>query len=169
MWLDESTHLSLVTGVMTRGESTGGRYLERVVTPPGGIHPTFQVALGKESINLWTTFPDVPDLDDAKRALLRQIDPSLVVLFHLAPPLVMGHFVVSMLLLLDAVVLHHRAGLPDDGSWVDVAGPEPRPVGWVLVGCAAVAIFLGTVVTGAGPHAGSHGEQVSEKGGRKAA
>ena len=88
---------------------------------------------------------------------------GLVVLFHLAPPLVMGHFVVSMLLLLDAVVLHHRAGLPDDGSWVDVAGPEPRPVGWVLVGCAAVAIFLGTVVTGAGPHAGSHDGELIDR------
>jgi cytochrome c oxidase assembly protein subunit 15 len=88
---------------------------------------------------------------------------GLVVLFHLAPPLVMGHFVVSMLLLLDAVVLHHRATLPDSGEWVDVAGPEPVPVGWVLVACASVAIFLGTVVTGAGPHAGSHDGELVER------
>ncbi|MEA3075550.1 MAG: heme a synthase [Actinomycetota bacterium] len=88
---------------------------------------------------------------------------GLVVLFHLAPPLVMAHFVVSMLLLLDAVVLHHRAGQPDDGAWVDVAGPEPVPVGRVLVACASVAIFLGTVVTGAGPHAGSHDGELVDR------
>src|SRR5688572_26237518 len=38
---------------------------------------------------------------------------GLTVLFDLAPPLVMGHFVVSMLLIWCAVVLHDRAGLPD--------------------------------------------------------
>ena len=46
---------------------------------------------------------------------------GLVVLFHLYPPLVMGHFVVSMVLVADAVVLHHRAGWPD--------GPDGAPAG----------------------------------------
>src|ERR1700730_8943870 len=32
---------------------------------------------------------------------------------HLAPQFVMGHFLLSMLLLWDALVLHHRAGQPD--------------------------------------------------------
>jgi cytochrome c oxidase assembly protein subunit 15 len=44
-----------------------------------------------------------------------------------------------------------------------VAGPEPIPVGRVLVACAAVAIFLGTVVTGAGPHAGSHDGELIDR------
>src|SRR5919206_3024655 len=44
---------------------------------------------------------------------------GLVVLFDLFPPLVMGHFVLSMILVADAVVLHHRAGWPE--------GPDGRP------------------------------------------
>ena len=46
---------------------------------------------------------------------------GLVVLFHLFPPLVMGHFVLSMVLVANAVVLHHRAGWPD--------GPDGAPAG----------------------------------------
>ena len=80
---------------------------------------------------------------------------GLTVLFHLAPPLVMGHFLLSMVLLLNAVVLHHRAGEPDDG------GP-PQPVvtdaartlarlAWMA---AAIVVFTGTIVTAAGPHGG---------------
>jgi cytochrome c oxidase assembly protein subunit 15 len=88
---------------------------------------------------------------------------GLVVLFHLFPPLVMGHFVVSMLLLLDAVVLHHRAGAPDDGTWRPVVAREHVLLSRVLVAAAAVAIFLGTVVTGVGPHAGSHDGQLVER------
>jgi cytochrome c oxidase assembly protein subunit 15 len=88
---------------------------------------------------------------------------GLVVLFHLYPPLVMGHFVVSMLLLLDAVLLHHRAGSPDDGRWQPVVGRDHVLLGRVLAAAAAVAIFLGTVVTGAGPHAGSHDGQLVER------
>jgi cytochrome c oxidase assembly protein subunit 15 len=80
---------------------------------------------------------------------------GLVVLFHLYPPLVMGHFVVSMLLLLDAVVLHHRASSPDDGRWRPVVEREHVLLGRVLVAAAAVAICLGKVVTGAGPQRGS--------------
>ena len=88
---------------------------------------------------------------------------GLVVLFHLYPPLVMGHFVLSMLLLLDATVLHERAGAPDDGPWRPVVGREHVLLGRVLVAAAAMAIFLGTVVTGSGPHAGSHDGQLVER------
>lgn len=86
---------------------------------------------------------------------------GLVVLFDLAPPLVMGHFLVSMLLLLDATILQHRAGQPDLGQLRPAVGSEHLTLGRLLVAAAVVAIFLGTVVTGSGPHAGSHeGEQV---------
>jgi heme A synthase len=87
---------------------------------------------------------------------------GLVGLFHLAPPLVMGHFVLSMLLLADATVLHHRAGQPD-GPVRAAAGPETVQMGRLLVAFASVAILLGTVVTGAGPHAGSHEGQLVER------
>jgi cytochrome c oxidase assembly protein subunit 15 len=91
---------------------------------------------------------------------------GITVLFHLWPPLVMGHFLLSMAILADAVVLHHRAGL-DDGpadtpgapspgpaAQAPVVGPGLVPMGRLVVASAGLAVFLGTVVTGAGPHGG---------------
>ena len=95
---------------------------------------------------------------------------GLVVLFHLYPPLVMGHFVLSMVLVANAVVLHHRAGQPDgpDGAPAGGGGPaggDPglRSLSSWLVAWAAVVLFLGTVVTGSGPHAGNHEGQFVER------
>jgi cytochrome c oxidase assembly protein subunit 15 len=91
---------------------------------------------------------------------------GLVVLFDLFPPLVMGHFVLSQMLVADAVVLHHRAGLAD--------GPEGAPTGgaggsalrqlgsWMVV-WSGLVLFLGTIVTGSGPHAGSNEGQLVER------
>jgi cytochrome c oxidase assembly protein subunit 15 len=86
---------------------------------------------------------------------------GLVVLFDLYPPLVMGHFVLSMILVADAVVLHHRAGWPDTAP--SSRADELRPLGSWLVAWAAVVLFLGTVVTGSGPHAGSNEGQLVER------
>jgi cytochrome c oxidase assembly protein subunit 15 len=88
---------------------------------------------------------------------------GLVVLFDLFPPLVMGHFVVSMLLLLDVTVLHHRAGRPDGAVLRPAAAGDQRTLSRLAVVAAAVAILLGTVVTGAGPHAGSHDGELVER------
>src|SRR4051812_2436254 len=90
---------------------------------------------------------------------------GLVVLFDLYPPLVMGHFIVSMLLLADATVLVHRAGLPDApaGGREPVVPTEVRTMSSLLVAAAALVIFLGTVVTATGPHPGSNGDQVVER------
>jgi cytochrome c oxidase assembly protein subunit 15 len=94
---------------------------------------------------------------------------GLVVLFHLYPPLVMGHFVLSMVLVANAVVLHHRAGQPDEGNPVPVDGPGPvispdlRQLGSWLVVWSAVVLGLGTVVTGSGPHTGSHEGEFIER------
>jgi cytochrome c oxidase assembly protein subunit 15 len=77
-----------------------------------------------------------------------------VVLTHLNPWLVQGHFVVSMLLVLDAVVLTHRAALPDDEISRPVATPALLRWAGVLVGLAVVVILTGTLVTGSGPHSG---------------
>ena len=79
---------------------------------------------------------------------------GLTVLFHLAPPLVMSHFLLSMVILANAVVLHHRAGEPDDGVPRPVVSPDLRRLGRLVVGSAALTIFLGTVLTGSGPHGG---------------
>lgn len=88
---------------------------------------------------------------------------GLVVLFHLYPPLVMGHFVLSMILLLDATVLHHRAGVPDEAALTPAVDRDHLTLGRVVVAAAAVAILLGTVVTGSGPHAGSHDGELVER------
>jgi cytochrome c oxidase assembly protein subunit 15 len=83
---------------------------------------------------------------------------GLSVLYKLSPGWVMAHFLLSMLLVWDGLVLVHRAH-PD---WVPRRPEVPRELvvlGRVLVGVAGVVLFLGTVTTGTGPHAGS-GEHV---------
>jgi cytochrome c oxidase assembly protein subunit 15 len=79
---------------------------------------------------------------------------GLTVLFDLAPPFVMGHFILSMVLLWNAVVLHHRAGLPDGGRTEPLVSPTLLAMSRLLVASAAIVVFTGTVVTAAGPHAG---------------
>lgn len=79
---------------------------------------------------------------------------GLTVLFHLSPPFVMGHFLLSAVLVGCATVLHHRAGEPDDGVRVPVATDRSRRVLRYLLAAATVVLITGTVVTGAGPHGG---------------
>ena len=79
---------------------------------------------------------------------------GLVVIYGLSPPWVIAHFVVSMLLVADAVVLHHRAGLPDGRRLVPAVTRAVQRMGWGLVAWCAVVIAAGTIVTGAGPHGG---------------
>lgn len=78
---------------------------------------------------------------------------GLTVIFELRPPFVMGHFLLSMVLVWNAVVLHYRAGKPD--------GPPRAAVSHCLLvavravyALAAVVVFTGTVVTASGPHGG---------------
>ena len=85
--------------------------------------------------------------------LLQVVLGGLTVIFHLVPPLVMAHFVASMLLVWAAVVLHHRAGQPD-GPPRPVVGPRLVGFGRALAAAAGVVVLTGTVVTGAGPHGG---------------
>jgi heme a synthase len=86
---------------------------------------------------------------------------------------VMGHFALSMLILVAAVVLVWRATHePSEDSWsrgpVDAAGgpdaTDPaivRALRW-LVALGALTIFAGTAATAAGPHAGgSPGQKIN--------
>jgi cytochrome c oxidase assembly protein subunit 15 len=74
---------------------------------------------------------------------------------HLAPGFVMSHFLLSILLLWDAVVLNHRAKWPDDRARARrLVPPEQIVMARILVVAAAVVILLGTVVTSSGPHGG---------------
>jgi heme a synthase len=84
---------------------------------------------------------------------------------------VMGHFALSMLILLAAVVLLWRAR-QGRGEVVATARSEPAAEAvaepglvralWALVALGAVTIFAGTAATAAGPHAGgSPGQKIN--------
>jgi len=78
---------------------------------------------------------------------------GLTVLFELKPGFVMAHFLLSMVLLANAVVLHHRAGRPV-GPTRPAVSTDLLALGRLAVAAAALVIFLGTIVTSSGPHGG---------------
>jgi cytochrome c oxidase assembly protein subunit 15 len=82
---------------------------------------------------------------------------GVVVLTGLNPYSNMLHFLVSIVLITNAVVLNHRVRMAIDGSskrGLDGLGTATHRLRWILIFSCAIAIVLGTVVTGAGPHAG---------------
>jgi cytochrome c oxidase assembly protein subunit 15 len=87
---------------------------------------------------------------------------ALVVKHHLAPGLVMSHFILSMILLDAAFAL----------MWCSRYEPEERGRSsdrlgvWAvraLVPIGQAAIVLGTIATASGPHAGAHGETLVKR------
>ncbi len=78
---------------------------------------------------------------------------GLTVLYALTPPWVMAHFLLSMVLLADAVVLNVRAGRAD-GPVHPVVTRSVRVMSWIVTACTAAVLVTGTIVTGAGPHGG---------------
>jgi cytochrome c oxidase assembly protein subunit 15 len=87
------------------------------------------------------------------------------VLHKLAPPYVMAHFLLAMVLLVDALVLYHRArqpeGVPGPAGTASLL-PARRAVtslqlraSRAMLGLTFVVVCLGTVVTSTGPHAGA--------------
>lgn len=83
---------------------------------------------------------------------------GIVVLSHLNPWLVLGHFALSMVLVFNAVVLHHLAG--DHTRRLAVIPRLVRHLAFCLGALATLALATGTLVTGSGPHAGSREEPV---------
>ena len=75
---------------------------------------------------------------------------AFVVRSHLNPWLVLNHFLLSMVLVANATVLHARAGYDP----VPASRPN-RSYRWPILGLTIAAIIAGTLVTGAGPHTGS--------------
>lgn len=85
---------------------------------------------------------------------------GLSVLFDLAPPWVMAHFLLSMLMLWASLVLVHRA----DPGWTPQpprARRELLVLGRLLVAVAGGTLVLGTVTTGTGPHAGDAAKHIA--------
>lgn len=82
---------------------------------------------------------------------------GITVLTGLNPLIVAAHFLLSMVLVAVAVVLHEQVrGASRAGP---VAGPLARRLAVALVAVAAVVLVLGTLVTAAGPHAGDPGTE----------
>jgi len=80
---------------------------------------------------------------------------QLTVEFDLAPQFVMAHFLVSIVLLTNAIWLYWRAGQPDGATRARaVVSDRVVTMSRVLVAAASVVLFTGTIVTGAGPHSG---------------
>jgi len=78
---------------------------------------------------------------------------GITVLTDLHPAAVQAHFVLSMVIVLNAVVLHHRAGLPK-GPPIRLVSAAVARLSATVVVLSAAAIVAGTVVTGSGPHGG---------------
>jgi heme a synthase len=78
---------------------------------------------------------------------------GLTVLFDLRPEFVMSHFLLSLVLLTDAVLLYKRAGEPHTKSELQVQ-PRVRTLGRLLLVLTAIVVVSGTVVTSTGPHGG---------------
>ncbi len=84
---------------------------------------------------------------------------GFVVLFHLMPQIVMSHFLLSIASVAVGLAIVHRTAEAHPSSMLgrERVASVDRTV--VLVGrfmtvSALIAIFLGTIVTGAGPHGG---------------
>jgi heme a synthase len=79
---------------------------------------------------------------------------------HLAPGFVMGHYALSMLVLIAAVALAWRARF-EPGSRPRATDPVSVRAVRGLVPLGALTIFAGTAATAAGPHAGgSPGQRI---------
>lgn len=88
--------------------------------------------------------------------LAQAVVGGITVLAKLAPGWVMAHFLLSMVVIAVGVVLVERDRQPE-GVPTRRVGPETVWVSRLLVTLTGVVLGLGTVVTGAGPHAGSPG------------
>jgi cytochrome c oxidase assembly protein subunit 15 len=78
---------------------------------------------------------------------------GLVVVLHVAPLAVAGHYLLSAVLIANAVVLHHKACEPA-GLRRARATPQLLQRSRGLVGLATLVLVTGTLVTGSGPHSG---------------
>lgn len=86
--------------------------------------------------------------------LANAIIGGISVKVDLHPMWVQSHMLLSMFLIVMATLLVRRAGEPDGVPRVRRVDPVTEKLVWVHFALACLAIFTGTIVTGAGPHAG---------------
>jgi heme a synthase len=82
---------------------------------------------------------------------------GLTVLADLNPWIVAGHLLLSMAMIALAVVLLHDLKVPPTATPTQPLAPAPRALrvlGLVIYAVTWLVLYLGTVVTGSGPHAG---------------
>ncbi|NBM15660.1 heme A synthase [Streptomyces sp. GC420] len=82
---------------------------------------------------------------------------GIVVLVGLNPYTVAAHFMLSTALIAVATVMWHRTR-EGDAPPRPLVGASVRQLVWFMVAASALLILVGTVVTGAGPHAGDSSE-----------
>ncbi|PTM91795.1 cytochrome c oxidase assembly protein subunit 15 [Streptomyces sp. VMFN-G11Ma] len=82
---------------------------------------------------------------------------GIVVLVGLNPYTVAAHFLLSSALIAVATLMWHRSR-EGDGSPRPLVGKPVQQLVWFLVLASVLLIAVGTVVTGAGPHAGDSKE-----------
>jgi cytochrome c oxidase assembly protein subunit 15 len=79
---------------------------------------------------------------------------GITVLTDLHPAAVQSHFVLSIVIVWDALVLHQRAGEARPGPFRATVPKSIRRFALGLAAWAMVVVVTGTVVTGSGPHGG---------------
>jgi heme a synthase len=145
---------------------------ESFVPTPGGAHAGWQTAIefGNRMLTFVVLAAALAVLYEARRqrahhprsvlllawglplgVLAQAVMGGITVLTGLTPFTVAMHFLLSMVLIAMAVVLHERVRLPDPDAPVR-SGLRMATTALVVV--AFAVLVLGTLVTGAGPHAG---------------
>jgi cytochrome c oxidase assembly protein subunit 15 len=78
---------------------------------------------------------------------------GITVLTDLNPWIVMGHLMLTMALVAGSTVLYRRLTEGDEPA-VPIVVRRARYLALAIAGVTAVVLYLGTIVTGSGPHAG---------------
>ena len=92
----------------------------------------------------------IPILGTAAQAALG----GVTVLTGLHPATVAAHFLVSIAIIAGCTALVVRSGDPGDQPVTLLVRREIRLLTWALVAVSAAVVFVGTIVTGSGPHSG---------------
>jgi cytochrome c oxidase assembly protein subunit 15 len=141
--------------LVPRGETGANGWIEFLNRVFTGV---VSVAVGLAVLGARRRAPHRPDLVRLAWGLVAGVFAQallggLVVFLHVTPVAVAGHYLLSAVLVANAVVLHHRAG-EAEGDRRTRATPALRRGAWAVVGLAGLVLVTGTLVTGSGPHSG---------------